>query len=431
MKLLFVNPYFTPWAPGGAEHSLEEMCVRFVRQGWSVQVLAAAFDDRPLDEERNGFWIRWVRAPFRREAGQGIGVEWYFRTRHFWRAATDRFHRVERPDIIVANNAQVYGLTAFLARKHSLPSIAIVRDTQLLCESGACMDNHPSGAAAPCRGYLESAACFVRFHRLRGEGGWRSVPAWALSGLCAHARRLRMRRALRSFDRVVAISDALNGLVGRAIPGLSPRPVETIRNFTTQSSQMDEGAILWFLQERGLADGHYFMFAGRKTHGKGADLLVEAMALVREQIPDSQCLFLGRGHLPSAGGPGCVDCDSVPRSLLPGLLSRAVALVIPGRWQEGLHRTMIDAIWQGKPIVCSNVGAPPVDGVVHGGNGLVCAANDAQALARAMEDVWRWEPEQLENGRRVSAELFAARYGDDIILESWRALFGALCPRAG
>jgi len=47
IKILFVNPYFPLWVPGGAEHSLEQMCHQYVRVGRDVQMLAACFVEPP------------------------------------------------------------------------------------------------------------------------------------------------------------------------------------------------------------------------------------------------------------------------------------------------------------------------------------------------------------------------------------------------
>jgi len=419
VKILFVNPYFPPWVPGGAEHSLEQMCVQFSRNGWDVQVLAAAFDKRGLDEARSGYWIRWIHAPFSMQPGQDIDAEQYFRTTNFRKAILDRFTGLDRPDVIIANNAQSYEIVDYLARKNEIPSIGIVRDTQMLCEFGVCMDNRSATEAAPCDGHLGALSCSIAFHRKRGAVGWRPLPAWGVYGLQMHRRRLKLRSAIQRFDHIVTISDSLKILVIKALPFLKSDCITTIRNFFTQVKPVDSSQVTNFLDHHGLAPRSFFLFAGRKSYGKGADLLVSATDIVQKKSSDCRSVLLGRGKLSSAIGPNCVDAESVSQGLLLGVLEQATALVIPGRWQEGLHRTMIDAIRLGIPILCTEAGAPAIDGVVNGKNGLVCCCEDPAALATAMIEVINWNEEKRERCRFESDKIFQKRFADNVHMVNW------------
>lgn len=424
MKVFFINPFFPPWAPGGAEHSLEQMCVQFSKYGWKVDVLATAFDKRDLDEERAGYCIRWTQAPFQVKPGQDLTVEAdnYYRSEHYLNSVTDRFAELDKPDIVIANNAQAYEIVTRIGEKYQLPTIAIVRDTQALCEFGACMDNFSADRAVLCTGNLGAVLCSVKFQRARGEKGWRPLPAWAWYGIQMHRRRLRLRSALQKFDHIVTISDALNLLLRRGLPMLKSARVTTISNFSTEVETIDASEVDQFLGQKKLTPGRFFIFAGRKTYGKGADLLVSATKLIGESNPDVSSLLLGRGKLSGDIGKKCVDEGSVSRSLLLGLLQQATALVIPGRWQEGLHRTMIDAIKFGIPVICTRPGAPSIDGVVHGENGLVCRSSDPKALAKAMVDVLHWDKQQLDNCRSESSRIFQQRFADSLIMAKWSNL---------
>ncbi|MBU1566184.1 MAG: glycosyltransferase family 4 protein [Proteobacteria bacterium] len=427
MKILFINPYYPPWAPGGAEHSLEQMCIQFSRNGWDVEVLAVAFDKRGLDEARSGYWIRWIHAPFLIKPGQNVDAEQYFRTNNYRKAILDRFSGLDQPDVIIANNAQSYAIVDCLSRKNRIPSIGIVRDTQMLCDFGVCMDNRSATEAVPCNGFLGAASCSISFHRKRGAIGWRPVPAWGVYGFQMHRRRLKLRSTVQKFDHIVTISDSLKMLVQKALPFLKSDHITTIRNFYTQVKPVDKGQVTNFLNHHGLASRHFFLFAGRKTYGKGADLLVSATDIVQSKSSGYKSLLLGRGKLPSAIGTNCVDSESISQDLLLGVLEQATALVIPGRWQEGLHRTMIDAIKFGIPVICTQAGAPSIDGVEHGKNGLVCCCDDPVALATSMIEIINWNEEKLDQCRFESDRIFQKRFASDINIDHWsRVLYKSI-----
>ncbi|MFH0780862.1 MAG: glycosyltransferase family 4 protein [Pseudomonadota bacterium] len=419
MKILFINPFFPPWVPGGAEHSLEQMCKHFAREDWDVEVLATAFDNRELDEQRSGYWVRWIQAPFKVDPGQNVETEDYFRTDHFYDTMLNRLKELDQPDVIIANNAQVYDIAGVVAGKLGVPIIGIVRDTQMLCEFGTCMDNRSAEEASPCHGYLGSALCAIKFHRVRGERGWRPIPAWAWAGIQMHKRRKKLRFVIRQFDQIVTISEALNLLVCNAMLDLKVNRVSTIRNFSTQVEPIDKSKVSQFLEHHGLIAGKFFIFAGRKTYGKGVDLLLNATMIAQDTTPACQCLLLGRGNFKGKIENGCKDIESVSQDLLLGLVEQSAALVIPGRWQEGLHRTMIDAIWLGVPVICTQAGAPPLDGVIDGYTGYVVPCEDSDAMASAMIKVLNWSEEKRESCREHSRKQYARNFETADLMGKW------------
>ena len=117
------------------------------------------------------------------------------------------------------------------------------------------------------------------------------------------------------------------------------------------------------------------------------------------------------------------------QSLLLGILKASIALIIPGRWQEGLHRTMIDALFAGIPVICTEAGAPPVDGVINGSTGYVVPCENSEALKDAMIRVLDWTPEQREACRLASAKRFLSNFGTDYLITQWEQTFVKLNMR--
>jgi len=423
MNIVFVNPFFPPWAPGGAEHSLEQLCKQFVEAGWVVSVIAISLDNRVGQEKRDGYSIYWLAAPVMVSPGQDVPDLPYLHSEKYVADVCLTFSHLEStPDVLIANNAQSYRAVAALSQKYKIPSVGIVRDTQLICGPGACIDNCPASQAKSCSGYIGSGVCNIRFNKVRGDYGFRPWPAWLFQGMFNHRKRLALRRASERFIYLVNISDSLKMLIKEAMPNYPVERLITIHNLTTIVEPVKVEEINTFMSSHDLAPGKYFLFAGRKTYGKGADVAARAIQIAKAKGLSHKLVLVGRGST-GCQDSSIIDEASVSQSLLLALLEHAKALIIPGRWQEGLHRTMIDALRLGIPIICSEAGAPAVDGVIHGKNGLVCSCNNPDALSLVMMDILTWDQQRLENCRVHSQDIFNRRFKNNIVLSQWRTLF--------
>lgn len=393
--------------------------------------MAVSLDGRSGKEVRDGIVIHWLPAPDRVAPGQDIPDIPYLRSPKYIEDVRDTFQELShKPDVLIANNAQSYAAVATLARESGFPAVGIVRDTQLICETGACMDNMPARQAIPCSGYVGAGRCMIRFRRVREGKNIRPWPAWFLHGMQQHRRRLGLRNAVQDFVHLVTISDSLNMLVRKSLPTYPAASITTIGNLPTivEPAQPDEVSV--FMVSRGLSTGRYFLFTGRKTYGKGVDLAVQAISSVRQRRTDLLLLLVGRGRVDGKSNDGVVDEPSVSQSMLMALLENSRALIIPGRWQEGLHRTMIDALRRGLPVICSDAGAPAVDGVVHQANGVVVPCADPAALAAAMLEVAGWDQTRLSLCRDRGQAIFQKRFSEDTVMSQWEELLvQVLCKR--
>lgn len=323
---------------------------------------------------------------------------------------------------MIANNAQSYGAVAELTREFGVPALGIVRDTQMICETGACIDNKPATMAIPCSGYVSAGQCMIRFRRAREGKSIRPWPAWFLQGTQLHRHRIGLRNAASMFIHLVTISSSLNILVRKALPTYPVSSITTIGNLPTKIEPAGIEEVRSFMASHGLSADKYFLFAGRKSYGKGVDLAIRAMQLVRQKLPDLKLLLLGRGSVNLENCRGIIDEPSVSQAMLIALLKQSRALVIPGRWQEGLHRTMVDALQLGLPVVCSEAGAPAVDGVDHEVNGLVVPCNNPKALGEAMLKVAGWDQNRLLACKHRGQAIFQERFSNDVVISRWEQL---------
>ncbi len=425
MRILIANPYFPPYAPGGAEHSLEQMCQRFSKQGWDVHVITNCCDGDPRIEEKDGYTVNLVSSPFRFSPGQQIDESEYLHSASYYNASTealiDSFHNDSSGCIFIANNGQCFIPVARAGRTVGVPTIGVVRDTQTICETGTCIDNKRAEDALPCKGLIGAAKCMLKFHKVRGFRGVRAVPGMLFNGIAAGIRRERLRRdGLQSFNQIVTISDALQCLI-RKLPDMKNRNITTIRNFHTDIERSHDDEVMKFLENHRLKDKSYFLVAGRKSYGKGSDIAVEAINIIHQKNPMIRLLFGGKGTVSSPDNISYVDNAPVSQALLLGLLSHSRALLIPGRWQEGLHRTMIDALHFGIPIICTDAGAPK-EGVIEGINGYITGCDDPAQLANAMEKLLSWDEGKLEQCRQESTKHFNEIFSDDVLMSKWRSL---------
>lgn len=432
MHIIIANPFFPPYAPGGAEYSLEQMCRRFAKQQWHVHVVTTCVDGRPRVEIRDGYEIEYLPSPLKLSSGQDDDGLAYIESPEYSSVLLDQLRKIlfsgsQKERILIANNGQCFIPVAEAGKESGIPTIGIVRDTQTICATGSCIDNQPAGRAVPCKGLLRAVICKMRFNRDRGDWSLRKIPEMFLSGIEMEVKRRQLRNlGLQRFDHIVGISDALAMLL-KKIPGFYHRRISTIQNFSTDATPALDSEVSVFLDNIGFGTQPYFIVAGKKSYGKGSDVASAAMHLVVKKGILANILFVGKGVLAVGKKEHyIVDHPSVPLPLLLGLVSRAVALVIPGRWQEGLHRTMIDALALGRPIICTEAGAPPVEGVRNGRNGHVVKCNDAGTLADAMTDILLWGDKEKAACKEESLRLFRERFSDNIIMDKWINLFDDL-----
>ena len=131
------------------------------------------------------------------------------------------------------------------------------------------------------------------------------------------------------------------------------------------------------------------IFFGRLSRSKGADTLLDALALLGSDGP--KALIIGRGEQQEAlaqaiRARGLSDRVALkgwmPQDELAGLLSRAAMAVLPSR-EESFGNAMAEAMATGTPVVSTTAGSVP-EVVVHGKTGLLVPPDDPEALAGAI-----------------------------------------------
>jgi glycosyltransferase involved in cell wall biosynthesis len=150
------------------------------------------------------------------------------------------------------------------------------------------------------------------------------------------------------------------------------------------------------------------LFFGLVRPYKGLDVLLRALAIAGAQPTlvvagefweserDTRALIAELGLAPRVTvRPGYVAAAELPR-----LFSAADALVLPYRAATGSQNTLL-AFRYGLPVVATRTGTLP-DAVRDGIDGILCAPNDVEDLARAIDRFYQpGEPGRLRAGVRV------------------------------
>jgi len=159
-------------------------------------------------------------------------------------------------------------------------------------------------------------------------------------------------------------------------------------------------------------------YAGRLKPEKGADVLLRAFALARQQVPDARLAIAGTGAAePSlralatelALGDAAVLHGQLDGAALDAVLDAAWVHAVPSRWPEPFGLTATEAMMRGTAVVASEVGGL-ADIVLHERTGLHVPAGDERALADALVRILsdRDRAEALGRaGRARARELFS------------------------
>lgn len=238
----------------------------------------------------------------------------------------------------------------------------------------------------------------------------RQYPQWLLPRVRQGTNRVQ-RALLQNAAYVFTFTE----LVRRSVVsdyGVDPRRVVTV----------GAGANLDGLPAEVRRDGAaepVVLLVGNDYRGKGVDVLVRAMQLVRERVPACRAVVVGgsggRG-LPQA--PGVEAHPRVAKAELDRLYRRATLFALPTR-AEAFGHALVEAMAYGLPCVASDTGGVP-EVIDDGRTGYLVPVGDHRALADRIVGLLT-DPDRMrrmgEAGRRRVEERF-----------TWDRVVGRMLP---
>ncbi len=253
------------------------------------------------------------------------------------------------------------------------------------------------------------------------EVGWAMLPG----------ARQALRRIGRECDVVTYLGEythrRLAGAFGREATMRQLSPGVDVETFGPKA----DGSVV--RARYGLAGRPVVVCVSRLVPRKGQDVLIEALPLVRRQVPDAALLLAGRGRhhdhlLELARRRGVAEhvvlAGGVPPPDLPGYYAAGDVFAMPCRTRragmdvEGLGIVYLEASAVGLPVVAGNSGGAP-DAVRPGETGYVVDGRDVAAVSAALVRLLRDDELRARMGAAGRAwverdwrwDVFAARLG--------------------
>ena len=221
------------------------------------------------------------------------------------------------------------------------------------------------------------------------------------------------RWLLKRTDALIAVSE---GIAARLRATGAPAALVTVVPGAVDAERFTPGADGSPVRlELGLGDAPTVGCVARMVPRRGHDILLRAIARLRERMPDVRLVLVGRGEERSALESQVTELELEKTVVfagyrgadLPAVLAALDCFVLLGMGSEESCRAVLEAMAVGRPVVAAPVGAVP-EIVVDGETGwLVAPAPDpvAAALEAALRD--RPRARRLgEAGRRRVEALF-------------------------
>lgn len=191
--------------------------------------------------------------------------------------------------------------------------------------------------------------------------------------------------------------------------------------------------------------GALISLLGRINPYKGHDVLLRALPLILESVPNARVEFAGAAWLPEERayenqlrtmvGELGLEAKVTFRGSYedPGPILRASAVAVLPSYSEGLPNVLLEALAYGAPVVATSVaGIPEV--IQDGVTGLLVPCADPAALARAVVSVLqnpRDAAARAAAGRRVVAERFSAERMAELWADLYDGVVGATAALRG
>lgn len=197
------------------------------------------------------------------------------------------------------------------------------------------------------------------------------------------------RFVLKRYDYLIAgAGDIREYLLGH---GQDDARIKIIHNWVDFSARTVTQTAAQIKAQYGFADRPLIGCIGRLHLQKGQIVLIRAFAQIKEQLPEHVLVLVGEGHERAVLVDEAERLGLAGRIFFLGGLSgedynnmlAAIDVYVQPSIFEGLPRTVLDAMYMGKPIIASDANGNR-EAIKHGINGYMVPPQDVGALAEAI-----------------------------------------------
>ena len=374
----------------GEEVAVEDLRQSLTNHGHTVIPFfrsSAELDGRPL-EKIGAFFTGIYNVAARRELARLLDVE--------------------QPDLVHINNLFPLISVSILdeTKRRSIPTVMTVHNYRLLCPTGLLFSQ-----GEVCHRCLGGREWWCAIRNCTGE--WPKSVGYGVRNAVARWRG----SFVDGIDRFIAPTEFLKSMLVRR--GYPAERIDVVRHIVSpKTAQPHPG------------DGGYVGYVGRISPEKGVDTIVEAA----RNCPD--IVFRFAGHylrmpgLPAQAPANCRFLGEIPSTDVGEFLAAARFTVLSSRWYEISPLSVVDAMLQGKPVVCSNMGGLP-EFVDDGSTGLLFTPGDSRDLAKKIRYLWD-RPELCREMGEAAREKIIAMFSPEVnlkrLLDTYHAASNGMSP---
>jgi glycosyltransferase involved in cell wall biosynthesis len=233
------------------------------------------------------------------------------------------------------------------------------------------------------------------------------------------AAMLTMHRLARTWTRNVDAYVALTEFARQKLiqGGISSEKIVVKPNFINPDPGVGDGK------------GGYALFVGRLSQEKGIDLLLSSWQHLDQKIP---LKIVGDGPLAETVAAASNETSGISwlgkksSEDVYALMKRALFLIFPSRWYEGLPRTIIESFAVGTPVIAPNLGSMS-SLVTSGETGLHFQAGNKEDLIAKVE--WAANnPDTMLQLRQRARDQFLQEYTAEVSYRKLLSIYTQATP---
>jgi glycosyltransferase involved in cell wall biosynthesis len=421
MNVCLVNEYFPPFAPGGAEWSLDALAREMAARGHRVTIVTPNYG-AAAREERDGVSV--VRFPFPRRLPPGrtpATPKWLANPLFYlWAAlAVTRAARRAGADVIHAQNKHSLIPCVLAGRWLGIPVFLTVRDGSIVDAAPMCL-HHGDRMPADCgvrklwrECSEEYFAQYLAGRRSRLRGKLAFLYFWLDSRL--------KQRFLSRVDGVIGVSRGILEIYRRSGLLDGVRNAQVVYNVPPLSTPPPSSEVEALRERLGLVGRRVVLYVGKFSPGKGSADVVAAAASVSSRCPDATFVFVGEGTLETDGTSDIRRLGPLPNREVLCLYPLADVVVVPSIVPDALSRVILEALAASRPVVATRVGGTP-ELVIHDVTGLLVERGDRKELADAIATLLE-DPSRCRRLGQAAREHVMQRFSSDQTVEQLIAVY--------